>query len=264
MVYRPWRLTSRPSFGLLLRIYSFRSVSPYVLADWAALLICARLGSDLFVPRFLFDLGEEGEVQFVYRGSMDQESSLGDKLPMVRAIKVKLPRGHTREQARRLLATKCQRPLAFFLRQIRPLAKEMFAPSFDVRIITFLPTEVRRVGSPDDPSITRIYLPNPISIESINGNFTVELRRGRHLSNMMDEITDRLLPALEVVAAYTAAQGRPPDVADDAAWWAMTVFDGLTVEQIADKISDSSPNAADLDERIARALRRLGMSLRTK
>ena len=101
-------------------------------------------------------------------------------------------------------------------------------------------------------------------IESISANFTVELRRGRLLSNMIDEITDRLLPALKDVAAYTAAQGRPPDVADDASWWAMTVFDELTVERIADKISDSCPTAADLDERIARALRRLGMSLRTK
>ena len=95
---------------------------------------------------------------------MEQESSSGDKLSMVRAIIVKLPRGHTREQARRLLATKCQRPLAFFLRQIRPLAKEMFDPSFDVRIITFLPTEVRREGSTDDPTITRICLPNPRSM----------------------------------------------------------------------------------------------------
>ena len=101
-------------------------------------------------------------------------------------------------------------------------------------------------------------------IESISANFTVELRRGRLLSKMIDEIINRLLPALKDVAAYTAAQGRPPDVADDAVWWSITVLDGLSIERIADKISDSSPNPADLDERIARALRRLGMSLRTK
>ena len=252
----------------LLQKYQFPSVHPYSLLDWADLLASARLA--LFnLPNSLGSsrrspLGELIEVQFVFTGSIEQIARLPDRLPIGQIVSFQIRPGRTRRQAKELLAAVCRRPLQRFLRRVRPLAREVIGASVDVRLLTFSHRPGRRVRNESDSDMITIRMPNPLYDASLAANFSVSLTKGRRSDNMLEEIVSRLVPALEDVAAYTSAQGRPPDASNDARWWALTVLDGLTVEQIAQRETDDYERAIDLEETIGRILRRLRMRARTK
>jgi len=73
-----------------------------------------------------------------------------------------------------------------------------------------------------------------------------------------------LAPVLKDVLRYTPAQGWPPDMTDDARWWAMKALDGMPIADIAKMETGDDPDAADFEETISKALRRLGVTLRTE
>jgi len=253
----------------LLERYSFPNAPPYASFDWADLLASARLGllglahPHGLRPSTLFD-GKRVEVQFVFHGSVAQTAALGDQLPIGKIVSIELPQGLTKKQTRELIVGACRRPLGLFLRRVRPLAKEVLGPSIDVRLLTFTARPSRQEPVRGEPHVVRVYLPDPVYNASLTTNFSVRLPRGRRLSDLLEEIAKRLIPALEDVAAYTSAQGRPPDASNDARWWAMKALDSLPVQDIARRESGDHPDAPDLEETIARALRRLGMRTRTE
>ena len=252
----------------LLNACRFPNRPPYHRDHWAQLLCFARLG--LFVldfwrhPVLGSPLPEHVEVQFVYDGTVRQVQDLGDRLPIVRAVRIWLRPGRTKKQVREELARNLQRPLARFRKQVSPLVKEAARPGFAVRLLTFAPQPSRREPCPDDSNTVRVYLPRTLWKASVASNFTVRLSRGQRLTKLLDEIVDNVWPVVERVASITPAQGRPPDARDDARWWAMTALDGLTIEDVARRVSHDHPDAADLEETIARTLRRLGTKARTK
>lgn len=252
----------------LLQKYHFPSVHPYSLLDWADLLASARLAlfnlANSLGSSRLSPLGEQIEVQFVFQGSQKQNARFPNRFPIGEIVSFKMAQGRTKRQAKERLIAVCRRPLQRFLRRVRPLALEVIGASVDVRLLTFSARRGRQERNESDPDVITIRLPNPLFDASVAANFTVSLTKGVRIDNMLEEIVSRLVPALEDVAAYSSAQGRPPDAGKSARWWAMSALDDLTVEEIARRNTDDHDEAVDLEETIGRALRRLGMRARTK
>ena len=146
----------------LLDAYHFPSRKPYDRRVWADMLLGARLGwsglPDLYGSPYAFlPLPELLEVQFVYGGSVRQNTELGDRLPIVRAVRLRVPKGDTKAAVRALLVANLRQPLARFRNTVRHLAKAMLRPSFDVRLLTFAFRRGHREPCLDDPPAHEVH-----------------------------------------------------------------------------------------------------------
>ena len=218
---------------------------PYAVRDWTILLAeCRELESPILInmqkvqSENPFDLVELQLVSPVKWGHIQDEVW---NVPIIEAMTVSIPERSTEKQARDRLSTVLGNRFDTFRRRIRPLAKSMIAPSFEVRLIFvfgFRP-------SPEDHTIL--------------SSFNIALPKSRRRESIIKEITSLLLPVLREFRSFTPGQGRPPDTTDDARWWAMSVFDGLSVPEIAEHESCGDPDAIKSEDRIEISLRRLGL-----
>jgi hypothetical protein len=251
--------------GLLLRPliekYRFPSSRPYTRGDWAQLLTCARMEVLYFIPQILNNGWPlpRVEVQFVYEGSSGHPI-LVDGHSIAQAIRITLPRGLNRTQTRAFLIARCQRALRLLRRGIRRTSTTDAEFFLTVRLMSFS-SEFRPHGDTRDPYVFPFAGPNTrymVPVASVAAYFGVRVWPRRRLRGLLEEIANRLLPTLERMGTSARRPGRPPNSQDVSAWWAMSAVDGLTIPEIAARVSDNSPDSPNLEDRISKALQRLG------
>ena len=249
-----------------IRQFRLPVAPPYSADGWTYILSLAKVGDpEITSPPTLSIQGIWGtrmELQFVFEGSGLQAKALGGKMPISHLVSFQVHQGRTRKQMRDHLMRICRTRLPRFLPAVRPLAKKVPMASIGIRLLSFTHQPGRQEVDPDNPRELLIHV-SPANA-SLIASFGVSIPVGRRLNTLCAEIVDRLIPALEEIALYAPAQGRPPDTASVARWWAMYALDDLSIESIALPESTDSYDAIDLEDTIARALRRLDIRARTK
>ena len=204
------------------------------------------------------------EIQFSYSGTLGH--ILKGDTPVVRAVFISLPRGRTKTQVRASLRKQLRKPLDTFLHEVRPLASQQgykkfggtgrrIHPKFGVRLLMH-PWELDWQKNP----ILELFTGPVQKPDIVAAQLNIDLSHGRRLSSMLYEIVDLLLPILDEIIDFTPTGGRPPNTSDVAHWWALTVFEGLSVPEIAKRVSVDSPDAPNVEDRIGQALRRVGFT----
>lgn len=243
--------------------YRFPNRHPYDGNDWMILLASAKMGLVGFAPRFFehhpYIQGPSVEIQFAYTGRHSWGRPPDPRFPIVVAANVMIPDEHSTNQIVDKLVTELREPFAVFRRRLKPIIKEGTFPYFDVRLVTFEPNL-----SDDSESQTESQeFDQPLFNASVIAETAHLLSAGSHSKRILEEVVANLMPAIEGLVALASGQGRRPDDQDHARWWAMTVFDGMTVQEIAEKDLNYDPDAADMEEMITKALRRLGIQPKT-
>lgn len=223
----------------LVSSFQLPKLGEYSRATWVSLLFqvlySATKHANFLPPMALISnpfLGQTHlEVQFIYFGTIGQAREYPEKFPMVRAVVVKVPDNFAKTQVKDILKAQLKPPLHEFLKSVRPLGSR-----FTVRLIT------RSVDTPESVVLRR----------------ETRFQKGNRTSSILNGVANNLVSALEEIVDFTPGQGRLPDTSSAAHWWALAEFKGLTVPEIAKRVSNDDPNAADFEDRISKALKRLG------
>ena len=238
----------------LLLKYRFPTAGGYSWTDWFALLSCARLGSDLFIPKCFIRLGQKVEIQL----QCPHVLNANGQEPMVKSVWVSLLHGSGRAQTRDLLIQKLELALRRFRRRLKATMRNQGSVSLDVRLIGPCPrtrsgrSQVARSKRDD---FTRQW--------QILTSFTVELHRGGHTRVVARKIASGCLPMVERIVGFAPESGRNPGPIAHVQWWAMCAFEGKSPADIAD--AESRKSLAGVDEgTIVKALYRMGVPSRTK
>ena len=94
--------------------------------------------------------------------------------------------------------------------------------------------------------------------DTIISSFNVRLERRGQVRTLLHEIIDQLMPGLSRTLDCVRGQGRWPDMEQVAGWWGMRVFDGMSVADIVEEVSQKRDS--DESERLRTALSRLRMA----
>jgi len=240
----------------LLIKYRFPSAGGYSWTDWVDLLSCARLGSDLFIPKCFVHLGQKVEVQLQYPHVLNANGHPQE--PMVTSVWVSLHHGSGRAQARELLIQKLELALRRFRRRLKATMRNQGSVSLNVRLIG--PGPRPKGGRSQEARFTRDNFTRKWQIMT---SFTVELHRGGHTRAVAREIASGCLPTVEGIVGFAPESGRNPGPVEHVQWWAMCAFEGKSPADIAD--AESRKSLAGVDEgTIVKALYRMGVPSRTK
>lgn len=247
----------------LIAGYQLPRSKPYDSQDWMILLSSAKNGLIGFAPRFFerhpYMYGPLVEIQFAYTGRHAQGKPPDPRLPIVVAANVMIPDESTRSQVLDSIAAELHKPFATFRRRLKPLIKEGNLPYFDVRFVTF------KANLPDDSKLQTEFqgLNQPLFSSSVIAETAKLISPGSHSKRLVKNVVENLMPAIEELVTLVPGHGRRPEQ-DHARWWAMTVFDDMSVNEIAEKELNYNPAPVDRYEAIERALHRLGIQLQTK
>ena len=163
---------------------------------------------------------------------------------MIGAKLIHIPPGRSKKQVHDNLKRQMLEPLRAFLLKVRPLLKSFpdrgpFRPGFEVRV-TPLKSPFPRLGR--EEHTVRAY--------------HVALPARRRIEPILNEIIEALLK-LNLIDELVTAQGRLPEATSAARWWAKANIDRRTVTEIARDEEPDPDMVINLEETIARTLRRL-------
>lgn len=231
------------AFQPLCRRFHLPSRDPYAEGVWVKLFLDALREEN---PKFSYLIKKfrqsQIEVQLVYYGSPSQVRRKPGNYPFLRGFSLFLPYEMPRKRLRSKVHAACKEPVTEFRNAVKRLIHE----------------------EDGGPSAFVVRVMNHRANTQIS-SLRLDLALSGRIENVVARVADYIVfeETLAGVVQIPTAVGRPSQN-PHADWWGETVFEGLTPLEIARRHPSPETDEEDRAETVARTLRKLGLSTRTK